>query len=182
MIAILGESGSGKSTLLNKLTEHSPSRFKKVIYYTTRPKRQYEIDCIDYVFVDRDIFLRLNEDNFFATKTTFKNWKYGIAKEDITSNNPIPVCVVNPTEMRELKRNGVDIFSVYLKVDRRSRIKKLIDRGDDIDEAYRRNLSDVGQFHGVENEVDLVLENNNFELDENQVLSRFLQLYYLSSK
>ena len=182
MIAILGESGSGKSTLLKMLTEHSPSRFKKVIYYTTRPKRKYEIDCVDYVFVDHDTFLKLGEGCFFATNTKYKNWLYGIAKEDVADNVPIPVSVMNPSEMRELKRNGVDIFSVYLKVDRRSRIKKLIDRGDDIDEAYRRNLSDVGQFDGVENEVDIVLENNNFEMDESQVLARFLQLYYLSSK
>ncbi len=52
---------------------------------------------------------------------------------------------------------------VYLKVDRRSRLIKLLERGDDIEEAYRRSLSDVGQFDSFENEADFVLENKNYE-------------------
>lgn len=40
---------------------------------------------------------------------------------------------------------------------------KLLERGDNIDEAYRRNLSDQGQFMGFELEVDYVIENKNYE-------------------
>ena len=38
----------------------------------------------------------------------------------------------------------------------------ILKRGDDIDEAYRRNLSDVGQFDGFADEADYVIENNNY--------------------
>ena len=41
-------------------------------------------------------------------------------------------------------------------------MKKSLDRGDDIEEIYRRSLSDVGQFDGVEDEVDLVISNPGY--------------------
>jgi guanylate kinase len=38
----------------------------------------------------------------------------------------------------------------------------MLKRGDDIEEAYRRNLSDVGQFDGIEKEVDHHLLNYGY--------------------
>lgn len=35
--------------------------------------------------------------------------------------------------------------------------------GDSIEEAYRRSLSDVGQFDGIEDEVDFVINNHKYE-------------------
>ena len=64
----------------------------------------------------------------------------------------------------------VDNTSIYLYVDRRSRLINILARGDNIDEAYRRNLSDVGQFDEVIKEVDYVIDNTAFHMDENQVL------------
>ena len=40
---------------------------------------------------------------------------------------------------------------------------KCLQRGDNIDEAIRRNLSDVGQFDGIENEVDIIIENESYK-------------------
>ena len=77
---------------------------------------------------------------------------------------------MTPSGVRRLIRQGVDVTSVYLYVDRRARMLMSILRGDDIDEAYRRNLSDVGQFDGITEEVDYVIDNSHFHMNENQVL------------
>ena len=36
-------------------------------------------------------------------------------------------------------------------------------RGDNIEEAYRRSLSDVGQFDGIGDEVEYVVGNKGYE-------------------
>lgn len=46
----------------------------------------------------------------------------------------------------------------------------IIQRGDNIDEAYRRNLSDVGQFDGLEDEVDYVIDNSSFHMNVDEVM------------
>ena len=77
------------------------------------------------------------------------------------------VVVLTPAGARALKKAAEkvereDVFIVYIKVDRRIRLMKLLGRGDDIDESYRRNLSDVGMFDGFENEADYTVYNDYF--------------------
>ena len=48
---------------------------------------------------------------------------------------------------------------------------KILQRGDDVDEAYRRNISDAGQFDGVADEVDYVINNTHYAMDEDTVLT-----------
>ena len=45
---------------------------------------------------------------------------------------------------------------------------------DDVDEAIRRNQSDVGQFDGIEDEVDYVLENNNYEHNPEEMAEKVM--------
>ena len=44
-IAILGESGAGKTTLVNNFVK-SQKHYNKIVEYTTRPKRDGEVDWI----------------------------------------------------------------------------------------------------------------------------------------
>ncbi len=168
MVVIVGESASGKSTLQRKLTE-SNNKFEKLITYTTRPKRHGEEDGVDYHFISADRFEKMTRKGLFADCSTYRGWSYGVAKEDCI-NSKYKVAVLTPSGVRRLIRQGVDVTSVYLYVDRRARMLMSILRGDDIDEAYRRNLSDVGQFDGITEEVDYVIDNSHFHMNENQVL------------
>ena len=43
---ILGDSNSGKDTIVNAITKSS-LKIKKIVPYTTRPKRDYEVDGED---------------------------------------------------------------------------------------------------------------------------------------
>ncbi len=44
-----------------------------------------------------------------------------------------------------------------MNVSRRERLIRILKRGDDIEESYRRNLSDVGMFDGIEKEIDYTI-------------------------
>lgn len=168
MIVLIGESASGKTTLANGFIEKYPE-YHKIVTYTTRPKRENEVDGVDYHFISDERFDELVKQGFFVEHAKYRDWSYGTAKSDCI-NNKKAVVVLTPSGLRSLKKINKKVTSIYIYVDRRSRLINILLRGDNIDEAYRRNLSDVGQFDGVIDEVDYVIDNTQFHMDENEVL------------
>ena len=158
MILLVGESASGKSSIERELVALG---FNKIVTYTTRPMRKEDVDGETYHFITEEQFNDMVEKNLFAEHASYNGWQYGTAKEDCTDDK---VVVLTPHGLRQLKKNiDLKIISFYIKVPRRDRLIKILKRGDDIEEAYRRNLSDVGQFDGIEDEVDYVINNPGYE-------------------
>lgn len=58
IIAIFGKSGAGKDALQNLLIKLHPN-FNKIVSFTTRPKRDNEIEGRDYFFIDNNKFISL---------------------------------------------------------------------------------------------------------------------------
>jgi guanylate kinase len=171
MIVIVGESASGKSTLAKEYEEWLG--FKRIVTYTTREPRQNEKEGVDYHFIDDAEFERLDKERFFAETAEYNGWKYGSAKKDYVTN---AVAVLTPRGLRSVKRNGVKCTSIYLDVPRRDRLMKCLSRQDNIEEAYRRSLSDVGQFDGIEDEVDYVLKNPNYAKTPEELITELTEM------
>lgn len=168
MLVILGESGSGKTTLQNYIIENTC--YTKAVSTTTRPQRKNEVNGTDYFFVSEEEFYDRLNDNEFIEAATYNNWLYGLEKSQLKDE----ICfVATPHGLRRIKKYikenniDIDIYSVYLKVDRISRLIKLLQRDGEknIDESYRRSVSDVGMFDGIEDEVDLVINNSEYRFD-----------------
>ena len=156
MIILLGASASGKSTIEKQLG------LNKIISYTTRPIRQGETDHIDYHFITDDTYTELFNNGFFAEYTCYNGWHYAIAKEDCLDNS---VAVVEPFGYRMLKKlPHLNIISFYLKVPERERVARMMKRGDNVMESFRRTISDQGLFSGIENEVDYIIDNSDGQL------------------
>lgn len=153
MLIIVGASASGKSSFQDAIC--MSSKYRKLVTYTTRPRRDNESDDA-YHFVD-EAFFKEHKDEFTEI-AEYNGWKYGSI---IPDDNEWVCAVMTPAGMREARRKLGDKAHVcYLKVSRRARLIMSMLRGDNIDEAIRRNLSDVGQFDGIENEVDEILLNS----------------------
>ena len=158
MIVLVGESASGKSSIEKNLVDNYG--YKKVVSYTTRQPRQGEVDGIDYHYISESQFSNLQKEEFFAEIGEYNGWHYGTAKNDCTSDK---VAVVTPHGLRQLKKiPNLDIRAFYINVPRRDRLIKILQRGDNIEEAYRRSLSDVGQFDGIADEVDYIINNKAY--------------------
>ena len=166
IIVIVGESASGKSTLAKQFVEDNPS-FSRIVTYTTRPKREGEVDGIDYHFVSNEVFDNMVKQDMFVEHADYRGWHYGTAVN--FGKDEDKIVVLTPAGARAFRRYkelnpelDLDIYVVYLQIDRRSRLIKMLQRGDDLEEAYRRSLSDVGQFDSFEDEADFILENYNY--------------------
>ena len=56
IVIIAGVSAVGKNTIIAALMKRSPNQYRKIISYTTRPKRDGEVNGVNYHYVNRDQF------------------------------------------------------------------------------------------------------------------------------
>ncbi len=180
IVVLVGESASGKSTVAKILEQEQPN-FSKVVTYTTRPMRDGEVDGIDYNFINNEKFNELVAQDFFVEHASYRDWQYGTAIN--FNKDEDKVIVLTPAGARALRVYAEKhtelqkyLMVVYLWVDRRSRMIKIIQRGDNIDEAYRRNLSDVGQFDAFEREADFTIKNENYKKNAMEIYSELADL------
>lgn len=174
MIVITGESGSGKSTLQKLLVKHN-KKLKKLVTYTTRPKRKGEHNNKDYHFVTEEQFEKLKEVNGFVEISEYNGWRYGTPIAECSDDDNV-VAVLTPAGARQLIIHGFEVIWFYLEVDRRSRLIKILSRGDDIEEAYRRNLSDLGQFNCVKKEANITLVNPGYTFSTEEMEKEFYKI------
>ena len=173
MICLLGESASGKSTIEKALVKNH--RFQKVISYTSRPPRQGEINGIDYHFISKEKFQELQSKNFFAEVGNYRGWYYGSSVEDCKKDGM--VVVLTPHGFRQMKKyENLDIISFYINIPRRDRMIKILQRGDDIEECYRRSVSDIGMFDGIEDEVDYILHNEGYKETADEIADEIMNI------
>lgn len=174
MIVLVGESASGKSSIAYEIEKNTS--VKRVIQWTTRPPRYGEVNGKDYVFITEKFFKEFERHGFFRTISEYKGWYYGTP---IQTKIEEQVYVATPSELRKIKKcHDSNIKSFYIKVPKRDRIIQSLRRGDDIDEVFRRSISDTGQFDGVSDEVDFVIENDGYKKSVNDMAREIMNLYY----
>lgn len=166
MICILGASASGKTTVAKMLASKNP--YHRIVTYTTRPMRAGEVDGVDYHFVTDKKYQDMKENGMFAETAEYNGWKYATASKDC---DDYAVAVVTPKGFRNLKKQkDIHIFSFYIDVPIRDRLIKSLQTREDVFECIRRSMSDIGQFDGVEDEVDVVIHNRGYSKTPEEIV------------
>lgn len=143
-VILLGRQGSGKTSIAHDLEKHG---YRIVQSVTTRPPRPSQDEHQDYQFVNDDIFNSMN-DHLYAIReynTTKGVWRYGIDLNDINANED-NVTILDPEGFMEIRDKVQDRFAVYLDVPASIRINRVLTRGDDYDEVFRRETDDAPRF------------------------------------
>ena len=166
IICLLGASGSGKSTLEDEISTRYG--YKKIVSYTTRRPRVGEVLDVDYHFINNIQFEKMILQGLFAEHDEYSQKRmYGTAKEDYQDGNKI--VVLTPNGLRQLKKNcpNEKIFTVLVEASLGTRVKRYIDRCgvdkfdfDDKNEIAARVERDYSMFLGLEQEVDMVVDNS----------------------
>jgi guanylate kinase len=82
LYVIAAPSGAGKTSLVKALLGDSKD-IEVAVSYTTRPKREGEVDGLDYYFIDKNSFLDMvNKDQFLEYAQVFDNY-YGTSREKV---------------------------------------------------------------------------------------------------
>lgn len=131
IIAICGKSASGKDTLAKKLHKFLCKRGVDaglIVSDTTRPKRDYEVEGLDYHYVPHMTFLDKQYGGEYIEWAEFKGWRYGTHRSEIS--NSINVGVFNPEGVRKLFKLQKEyiIIPVLLEVNLFTRLKRSYQR------------------------------------------------------
>ena len=76
IIALMGESGAGKDTLLKEMLIQYPE-LNKIITSTSRPRREKEVDGVNYFYYTDEEFIKKIQDDEMLDYQIFNNWQYG---------------------------------------------------------------------------------------------------------
>lgn len=162
-IVLVGQTNSGKTTVAKLLEAYG---YKRIVTYTTRPKRQGERDEIDYNFVTDEKFKSMIKNGDFAEYTEynalFGHVYYGSSKEDYLSDDK-KVIVLNPCGLLALQRNLIPHTSIYLDVSMDELLRRASKRGDDMEEVKRRLKDDKEKFQDIESKVDIIIKDGTLE-------------------
>lgn len=167
MIILCGKSGSGKDTIIKSVLENCPPDLvNKKISFTTRPKRDYEVNGEDYYFVTPDFFLEnLNK---FIEVTNFRGWHYGTMESpglDINKINIGAFDLEGIKNIKEMNRDNLDYLVLYVDAKDSTRLIRCLSREEypDIEEIFRRYNADDIDFDDIEDYADIHLINESKE-------------------
>jgi guanylate kinase len=85
LIILSGPSGVGKGTLRKKIMQEASLNLSYSISMTTRPRRQFEQDGIEYFFVTEQEFQKAQEEGQLLEYAEFVGNRYGTPKKFVES-------------------------------------------------------------------------------------------------
>jgi guanylate kinase len=153
-VVLVGGMCSGKTTLAKELEKRG---FRRIVTYTTRPKRRGEVDGVDYYFITEEEFRQKFIAGFFAESTVYNSangyFLYGSAKEDYNSEDNT-VIVLNPQGVINLTELA---FIVYLDLRESVLMDRALERGNSLLDIARRLNDDKLYFEEMLSKVAINL-------------------------
>ena len=168
--ALIGKSASGKDTIVKELLKHKGDIFHGVVSSTTRPRRDYEINGVDYNFITEEEIVKLCNEEKMLELSVFNDWFYGTCVDSLVDDK-INLGVFNIQGIHSLmEREDVDLRIFYVQATDKQRLIRQLTRENcpNIDEIFRRYKTDNSDFS--EYNIDFLftaIENNDNEDFEN---------------
>lgn len=150
IIALFGKSGAGKNFVLDCLTTRYD--LNRIVSCTTRPKRDNEIDGVDYYFISKSDFIDKCIKDEILEYSSYNGWFYGTLATTL-SRNKINIGIFNLVGLRYLmyQEFTFDVLPVYIEAPDKERLLRLLNRGEKIDcyEVCRRFIADGEDFQNL---------------------------------
>lgn len=160
LFVFTGPDGSGRKTVSTLVG--NTLQMKTVISYTTREKRHYEVEGIDYHFITRDEFLEAVKNEEFFESVEIDGHLYGIKEKDIIERFQSKGCiylVLNIEGAEQLKKNfGEKVVTVFIYADRQTVIERQKERGN-TEEEIALHLKHFDSDLQYRNQCDTVVQN-----------------------
>ena len=186
IIALFGKSGAGKDYIQHWMLNNI-SNCHKIISYTTRLKRDYEIDNKDYHFCSENEFKKLINNKEMLESTDFNGWLYGTAISSLEKNK-INIGVFNPQGVETLiniNKNSIDtkldVFPLYIDANDKLRLYRNLKRESNPNciEICRRFLADEKDFKNINFNYE-TYDNNWYRTNHSNVLNNNKLINFLT--
>ena len=142
IVVLVGPSGSGKTKIATKLLEKTDTFVKLKSYTTEDPTSLKENGWYNYISFAE--FNRMCDNNELFESTMYAGHGYGSKREDvldILNSGKNLITVMDICGAMALKTNFENVITVYIKRDRRTLIKSILEKKSSIDDKVNRLIS-----------------------------------------
>ena len=161
IICLVGKSGSGKDTIARLLQKWYS--LKPVCSYTSRPKREGEIEGREHHFITR-----AEAEHVLATRsaevvaqTEISGNLYFALKEDLEKAD---MYVIDPKGIEYIQANfpEIELYQLYVYCDDNVAVRRVQKRGDDLEVYKARHASENRMFNTYfsEHKYDKLIDNS----------------------
>jgi guanylate kinase len=169
LIVISGPSGAGKDTVMQRMKERGlPFHF--VVTATTRPQRPNEVDGRDYLFVSKDEFARMiNEDELIEHAIVYGDYK-GIPKQQVREALASGMDVVMRLDVQgaeTVRKLAPEALLIFITTDSEEElVHRLETRKTETADALAIRIATARKELKRVDAFDYVIVNRDFHLDE----------------
>ena len=166
LFIISAPSGSGKTTLCNRLAE-SMGKINRSISMTTRPPRAGEKDGIDYIFIQKEEFLKRKKKNEFLEFAKVLDEYYGTPKKyikHIIDKGYDVLLNIDIQGAMKIKKTKIRAVCIFVRPPSMAMLKeRLIKRSTDSKKEIKKRLSFAKKEMSYLPKYDYVVVNNVLE-------------------
>lgn len=141
IITVSGPSAVGKSFFIEKIIERFPN-IEETLGLTTRAKRQGEINGKSGHFITIAELEQLEKAGELMLIREFFGNKYAWYKRDLVNAQGLRIINISYKSVEELKRNGLNIFSIFIRPESEEKIKEMLKLRTISEVEYEKRLKD----------------------------------------
>ena len=173
LIVISGPSGVGKDTIIERLLKMD-SNLRYSISFTTRPKRDYEIDGVHYSFVTKPKFEELIGRGELLEWAEYNGYYYGTSRTRVEKIQRqgldviLKIEVRGAEQVREKRPDGVFIFIAPPSME--ELLKRREDRGSDSEKDIEERQRLARWEMSYAQYYDYVVTNEDAQVAANDVM------------
>lgn len=166
LVVISGPSGCGKDTVVKHILSKD-KRFALSVSATTRQKRPYEEDGVDYIFLSTQEFVSKISKGEFLEHTLYCDNYYGTLKsqiEDKIAEGKVVVLVIEVEGARNVKKVYPDALTIFIAPPSLEELeRRLRERNTEDDGKIKQRLFRASEELGFKSSYDYIVENNYVE-------------------
>ena len=182
-LVILGPSAVGKDTLINKLKTKFPKVIYKLHSYTTRPRRNGEIDGVDYSFITKEEFLKLKNEGKLIGVHAYNNNYYALNKNKLKEalGDKTKLIILNyKIEMANIIKDELDCnyIAIYPPCEAalKERLIKKKTKAEEIEKKMDKAIKEIKLINEA-NYINYRLVNNEEEKAYNKLEKHLKEIY-----
>ncbi|MDX1372454.1 MAG: guanylate kinase, partial [Nitrososphaeraceae archaeon] len=157
-------SGSGKTSIVKQVLKKFPE-LKFSISATTRPKRENEINGVEYIFITESEFKKKIEQNEFVEWEKFYDYYYGTFKDSINDNINNGISVLLEVDVKgalSLKKIYPESHLIYIMPPSYEElVKRLKERNTESEKDFKKRIERAKMELSEKDKFDYLILNEN---------------------
>lgn len=178
LMILSGPSGVGKTSLAHDLCDEIGKKLRRIVTITTRPRRDNEVQGIDYCFADDVAFDRYVRGGRMAEHSSYGGYRYGTDRADVDrvfsdiGDGIVVLDVYGAARIRDI--NLTDTCAVYLLPPSLAAIRERLEGRpkEDVERRVVMAQQDITAFSNYSGVYDYTLINDDYH-------DTLRNLYYL---